>query len=157
MRFQRIIQTISLTVFLGLLLYAAYPYPEGLAADFFLRLDPLISVGTMVTVRSFLPVLLPGLVVVLCALLVGRIFCGHICPMGTTIDMAQAPPTLFAKIAIEEIRLRSEFALPGIEIPSCWQASSQPVSCRFPWFMWPHPSLWSLDYTVYHCTVWPAW
>lgn len=90
MRFQRIIQVVSLTTFLGLLLWAAHPYPERLASDFFLRLDPLISVGTMVTVRNILPDLLPGIVVVLCALLVGRIFCGHICPMGTTIDFGQA-------------------------------------------------------------------
>ena len=90
MRFQRIIQTLSLTTFLGLLLYAAHPYPHGLVSDFFLRLDPLIAVGTMVTARGVLTDLLPAVVVILCALLVGRIFCGHICPMGTTIDLGES-------------------------------------------------------------------
>ena len=36
MRFQRVIQTISLLIFLGLLMMAAHPYQEGLAADLFL-------------------------------------------------------------------------------------------------------------------------
>ena len=54
MRFQRIIQGVSLGLFLSLLLLAAHPYPQGLAANFFLRLDPLIAVGSMVTIRDFI-------------------------------------------------------------------------------------------------------
>jgi len=86
MRFQRATQAVTLAGFVALMASAAYPYYEGLAVDFFLRLDPLIGVGTIVAARAFPLVLLPGLILLLSALLLGRVFCGHICPMGTTLD-----------------------------------------------------------------------
>lgn len=88
-RFQRIAQTASLAIFIGLLIYASYPLPEGLPVDFFLRLDPLIGIGTMLAGREISTYLLPALVVLLAALFLGRFFCGHICPMGTTLDVLQ--------------------------------------------------------------------
>lgn len=90
MRFQRIIQSVTLAIFVGLLLLAAHPYGERVAVDFFLRLDPLIAVGTMLAAREFLTQLVPGVIVILSALLLGRVFCGYICPMGTTIDLCQS-------------------------------------------------------------------
>jgi MauM/NapG family ferredoxin protein len=89
--FQKATQTVTLLLFLTLLLFAAYPYYDGLAADFLLRLDPVISLGTILATKSFATYLLPGLVVLAAAALVGRVFCGHICPMGTTIDLLQIP------------------------------------------------------------------
>jgi len=87
MRFQRATQAVTLAGFVALMAWAGYPYHEGLAVDFFLRLDPLIGVGTIVGSRSFPLALLPGLILLLAALVLGRVFCGHICPMGTTIDV----------------------------------------------------------------------
>jgi len=89
MRFQRFTQTASLVIFLGLFLLAAHPYPDGLAADLFLRLDPLIGLGTIVAARDWIPSLLPSLLVMVSCLFLGRIFCGHICPMGATLDLAE--------------------------------------------------------------------
>jgi MauM/NapG family ferredoxin protein len=91
MRFHRITQTGTLAVFLGLLLYAAYPFPIGLSVDLFLRLDPLLALGTIVASREFHAYLLPGLCVLVATMIMGRFFCGHICPMGTTLDLLQAP------------------------------------------------------------------
>ncbi len=89
--FQKVTQTVTLLLFLALLLFAAYPHHDGLAVDFFLRLDPLISLGTILATRSFAAYLLPGLIVLAAAVLAGRFFCGHICPMGTTLDLLQIP------------------------------------------------------------------
>ncbi len=72
---------------------AAYPFQDGLPVDLFLRLDPLIGVGSILAAREFALYLLPGLMVLAAALLCGRIFCGHICPMGTTLDIGQSPIT----------------------------------------------------------------
>ncbi len=91
MRFHRITQTVTLTVFLGLLLHAAYPFPDGLAADFYLRLDPLLVLGTMLASRDFQIYLLPAVCILLGTVLLGRFFCGHFCPMGTTLDVLQSP------------------------------------------------------------------
>jgi MauM/NapG family ferredoxin protein len=56
-------------------------------------MDPLIGVGTILTAREFALYLLPGLIVLAVALICGRIFCGHICPLGTTLDIGQSPIT----------------------------------------------------------------
>jgi len=101
MRFQRGTQAASLALFVGLLALAAYPYPDGIAADFFLRLDPLIAIGTMLSAGVFLVALLPGLVVVASVLIFGRAFCGHLCPMGTTLDILQVPVKPGSKPTVE--------------------------------------------------------
>lgn len=87
--FQRRTQTVTFVLFLGLLLLAAYPYQDGLMADLFLRMDPLAVVGTILAAREFAVALVPGLFVLAVALVAGRLFCGHICPMGTTIDLGE--------------------------------------------------------------------
>ncbi|HMK34589.1 MAG TPA: 4Fe-4S binding protein [Desulfomonilaceae bacterium] len=87
--FQKITQAITLAVFIILILFAAYPFDEGFPADFFLRLDPLAAVGTMIASRTFMLYLLPGLAVLAASLMLGRFFCGHICPMGTMLDILQ--------------------------------------------------------------------
>lgn len=91
MRFQRWTQAIGLALFIGLLLAATFPLKRGLSVDFFLTLDPLISVATMLAEGTLILRLLPGVIVVASGLLFGRVFCGHICPMGTTLDIIQAP------------------------------------------------------------------
>ena len=89
-RFQRFTQATTLLLFVGLLYFAAYPYVHGLIADLFLRLDPLIAVGTMLAAREFSACLIPGMAVLGVTLIVGRMFCGHVCPMGTTLEILQA-------------------------------------------------------------------
>jgi MauM/NapG family ferredoxin protein len=89
MSFQRITQATTLAAFVLLLFLAAYPFPDGLEVDYFLRLDPLLSLGTMIASRSIIDQLLPGLVILGAVMLLGRFFCGHICPMGTTLDALQ--------------------------------------------------------------------
>lgn len=88
-RFQRFAQAATLTLFVVLLFLAAYPLCEGLPVDLFLRLDPLISVGTIFVSREFSANLVLGIVVLALAVVGGRFFCGHICPMGTTLDVGQ--------------------------------------------------------------------
>lgn len=87
MRFQRLTQLILLLLFLSLLWFAAFPLPSWVEVDLFLRLDPLISLGTMITARAFVPGLAWGLVVLGLAFVLGRVFCGYICPMGSTLDL----------------------------------------------------------------------
>ncbi len=90
MRFHRIAQTISLGLFALLLILAAYPYPEGLPTDLFLRLDPSIAAGTSLAARELPLAFLPALAALVACLFVGRIFCGYLCPMGATLDCIEA-------------------------------------------------------------------
>ncbi|MFH0823191.1 MAG: 4Fe-4S binding protein [Pseudomonadota bacterium] len=89
MRLQRLIQAVSLGFFVVLLWLAAHPLIDWVPVDLFLRLDPVVGLAVMVGIREFIPALIPGLVVAAAGLLIGRAFCGHVCPMGTTLDVVQ--------------------------------------------------------------------
>ncbi|MCP4633545.1 MAG: 4Fe-4S binding protein [candidate division Zixibacteria bacterium] len=54
--------------------------------DLYLKADPLIALSVMLGARVFIPGLLISLVVIITTLLLGRVFCGWVCPMGTTLD-----------------------------------------------------------------------
>lgn len=59
--------------------------------DTFFRIDPLLGLVTMISVRQVIDVMLVyALPVVILTLLAGRFFCGWICPLGTTLDAADA-------------------------------------------------------------------
>ena len=89
-RLRRVIQTASLLLFLGLLGLTVSPLPNlPLPADLFLRLDPLAAVVLPAAVRQWIPSLAPGLAILVLAFFAGRIFCGYLCPMGTTLDLAR--------------------------------------------------------------------
>ena len=86
---RRCIQTGSLALFLYLLLVTVWPLAATwLPQDFFLRMDPLAATLVPVTVRAWTDTLLPGVAVIISAVVFGRIFCGYICPMGVTLDAA---------------------------------------------------------------------
>lgn len=91
MLLRRIIQGFSLALFLLLLLTATYGAISP-AADFYLRADPALALGTGLaalhtdTYATLLLSLWPALAVLVSALFLGRAFCGWICPMGTTLD-----------------------------------------------------------------------
>lgn len=78
---RRLVQGSALLLFL-LTLWLAWP------GALLLRLDPLAAPGVMLADRTLLPALWPGLAILATALLAGRLFCGWICPLGTTIDLA---------------------------------------------------------------------
>ena len=87
--FRRCIQILSLIIFLSLLGSTLWPLvPLLIPQDFFLRLDPLIATAIPLTVRKFLPSLIPGVLLLFISLLTGRIFCGYVCPMGITLDLS---------------------------------------------------------------------
>jgi MauM/NapG family ferredoxin protein len=88
-RLRRCIQAASLLGFLWLLSRAAFPEAGPGWTDLFLRLDPLAATAIPLVAREWIPRLLPGLGIVLLAILAGRLFCGYICPLGTTLDLAR--------------------------------------------------------------------
>jgi MauM/NapG family ferredoxin protein len=88
LRFQRLLQISLFGLFAFLLWSAAHPLPGWLGVDLFLRLDPLLSLGSMATARAFIPKVAVALILVGLSLFMGRIFCGYVCPMGATIDFA---------------------------------------------------------------------
>ncbi len=87
--FQRFIQLLSFATFSFLLLWAAYPETGHAPFSAFLQVDPIIALTTLIASREFQIGFLLAAAVVLSGLLVGRAFCGYVCPMGATIDLMQ--------------------------------------------------------------------
>ncbi len=84
---RRIVQVLFFILFLYLFVAATYPLPGWIPVGFFLKLDPLTALITMLAGhRILLTALLWALPVLGLTLLAGRVFCGWICPLGTTID-----------------------------------------------------------------------
>ncbi len=107
MTLRRIVQSVLFALFLLLVLMTLFRERwEGLnpyfPVDLFLRLDPLALLTTSLAERQWVKgaaLLIPLLAV---TMLLGRVFCGWMCPLGTTLDLfeklTRAPqPTLRRK------------------------------------------------------------
>ncbi|MCX5874372.1 MAG: 4Fe-4S binding protein, partial [Deltaproteobacteria bacterium] len=88
-RSQRLIQILSFGAFSFLLAWAVYPETLDLPLDAFLKLDPVIALTTLLASREFRTGFLISALVVASGLMIGRAFCGYVCPMGTIIDVLQ--------------------------------------------------------------------
>ncbi len=86
-RTTRIVQLISLGLFFVLLGFATYPLVFPVPTDLFLRLDPLVALGTVLSGHRLPAGLLLCFVLVGATLWLGRFFCSHVCPLGTTLDL----------------------------------------------------------------------
>ena len=91
MTFQRTIQVISLMLFFLLLAGAAFRFTGWLPHDLFLRLDPAAAFLTGISARIWLGGFFAAMAVLTVTFVLGRFFCGYLCPLGTTIDGAFAP------------------------------------------------------------------
>ena len=60
---------------------------ETWPAEFFLIIDPLVSLSTAIASRSWVWSLTSAGVILIVCLLIPRGFCGYMCPLGTVIDL----------------------------------------------------------------------
>ena len=100
-RARRIVQIFFFLFFLLLFIKARYPYEGGQASDLMLRFSPLIPLFNFIDTFRIDWIFWPGLIILLLTPLLGRFFCGWICPLGTAIDISgkvlQAPSNRKAK------------------------------------------------------------
>ena len=79
-------------LFLGLFIYMIsrnrYPLNFPLPTDFFLCIDPLSALSVMLAGREIIIKFWPAIITIVSAALLGRLFCGWVCPLGTTIDIS---------------------------------------------------------------------
>lgn len=83
---RRISQILFLLFFFYLFLIASYPLNFPVPADLFLRADPLLALSSMMAVRNLIPTFWISLVLIILTIPLGRVFCGWVCPLGTTLD-----------------------------------------------------------------------
>jgi MauM/NapG family ferredoxin protein len=87
-RLRRALQVFSMTLFVGLLWLASFAGRPEWPVDFFLISDPLIALIASTAGRVFFDPLLVSLFFVALAIGMGRLFCSHVCPLGTLLDLS---------------------------------------------------------------------
>lgn len=85
-RLRRVVQALALLGSLALVVYTLRDARPILPGDTLLRLDPLTALAAMVAGRRWLARFLPAVVVLGAAVVLGRAWCGWLCPVGTLID-----------------------------------------------------------------------
>ena len=85
----RVSQLLFLLAFLVLFVRTEYRGADTISAaiNSFFRADPLVALGYLAATRSFTWLLFPALLTALFTLILGRFFCGWICPLGTVLDL----------------------------------------------------------------------
>jgi len=85
----RIFQLLFLALFLFLFITTDYRGKDeiSVALNSFFRMDPFVAASYLLSAKTFTLLLLPGLLVLLFSAVIGRFFCGWMCPLGTVIDL----------------------------------------------------------------------
>lgn len=87
---RRTVQVLALLAFLFLFWQTRW-HGQALSSPppFFLRLDPLAALTAwLAPTPIWLPLFVPAALTLLVTVLLGRVFCGWICPLGTTLDLS---------------------------------------------------------------------
>lgn len=87
-RYRQAAQVLSLVIFFWLFRQTDYSGSDEIkyAVNLLFRLDPLIAMSTVVAAREWIGMLWPSFITLAATLLLGRFFCGWICPLGTLLD-----------------------------------------------------------------------
>jgi polyferredoxin len=110
----RISQLIFFAVFLVLFLMTEYRGSDRIdvAVNAFFRADPLAGLCTLLAMKEWSPLLLPGFLLLLFSAILGRFFCGWICPLGTVLDLITTRITKAAPIRWLKGRVKYWLLLP---------------------------------------------
>jgi MauM/NapG family ferredoxin protein len=85
-RLRQLIQVLSLGLYLFLFFAALPECPAFSHADLIFRLDPLAAAGAMLASRTWIPKLALAFITIGLTLLLGRVWCGWLCPLGTLLE-----------------------------------------------------------------------
>jgi len=85
----RIFQLLFLAVFVVLFVMTEYRGRDEISAaiNSFFRADPLVVISYLLSQKAFTILLLPGVLTAVFSMVLGRFFCGWICPLGTILDL----------------------------------------------------------------------
>jgi MauM/NapG family ferredoxin protein len=90
-RIRQAVQILAFVLYLGLFFAALGRWGIFRLANGFFRLDPLTALATMLAGRVWIPRLGWALVIVGVTLLLGRVWCGWLCPLGSLLEWVHFP------------------------------------------------------------------
>jgi len=80
------VQILSFGFFIALIFAVVQKQIAPALSDIFFRFDPLSAAGAMLASRQWIPKLGLSLITVGLTLIIGRVWCGWICPMGSLLE-----------------------------------------------------------------------
>ena len=83
-------QVFSFVLFTYILWSTTYPLHGIFPPDTFFKINPLIIIFTSISERVVVPGIVAAIFMLVLTLILGRFFCGWICPLGAIIDTAGA-------------------------------------------------------------------
>ena len=124
-------QIFFLLVFTGLFfLFNKNPHAYSLESEAFLFLNPLSALITSIASRALImPIVAVSIVLILMTMVMGRVFCGFMCPLGSLIDFLdrflftkmrhekRRPPRFFKRTKYVYMILLIVLAVLGITFP----------------------------------------
>lgn len=132
---RQFVQVVFLLLFIITILQATYPFKPWLPPELFLWLDPLSAAMPLIANRHFDLIFLVALIVLLSPFVVGRAFCGWVCPLGTVIDLSDKIFTQHLK----KINPRWRSVKTGLLMLFVVLAL---LGIQYSWLMDPLPLLW---------------
>jgi polyferredoxin/NAD-dependent dihydropyrimidine dehydrogenase PreA subunit len=85
-RVRQAVQVLSFAFYITLIFAVVQKRSAPALADIFFRIDPLSAVGSMIASRQWIPKLGLALVTIGLTILIGRVWCGWICPLGSLLE-----------------------------------------------------------------------
>ena len=108
---RRLSQVAFLLLFVLLIVRTVAPLSSFVPVDIFMRSSALAAVSAMLASRQFIARFVLAAVMIVVALLLGRVFCGWVCPFGTTIDLSDR---LFRTVREGRVGKSSSMSRPSL-------------------------------------------
>jgi MauM/NapG family ferredoxin protein len=107
----RVSQLVFLAIFIILFINTEYRGKDeiSVAINSFFRADPLATISYVLAVKAITILLIPGVMMILATAVLGRFFCGWICPLGTIIDLVT--DTIRKTVPVKFLRGRLKYYL----------------------------------------------
>ncbi|OPY73170.1 MAG: putative electron transport protein YccM [Syntrophorhabdus sp. PtaU1.Bin002] len=104
----RLSQILFLAIFFFLFVITEYRGKDeiSVAINSFFRADPLVAVSYILSQKAFTILLLPGLLMAFFSMVLGRFYCGWICPLGTLLDLVTRHIRKVAPIRVLKTRFK---------------------------------------------------
>lgn len=103
-RIRRAIQILAFALYLYLVLAALQRWSLFPWSDLFFRLNPLTTAAAVLANRAWIPGLALALVTLVLTLVVGRVWCGWLCPLGTLLEWVRFPQEAVRQRDPQQIR-----------------------------------------------------